>query len=240
MVHSVYFKMALRKHSGRQCSKGCYDNTKAPPTNHSHQKVVIVALEDVGCLFVPGDLSGPHSSHMRLSETRRLDLRAIESVTETLKKSFDVEGFEKSAAVPYVFGDGYRRVPPYYHTYATNCKERWRGRTLLDVFSKEFRDRDELYYVRVEHDGSTNLQRTAINTGLVNINNKAANIDTLLNNGDVIRHRIHRHEPPVNPKAIEVLHESVDGLVVIDKPAGIPVSMLHVSTDSQGSSSRKI
>jgi hypothetical protein len=49
---------------------------------------------------------------------------------------------------PYYLESGLRRVLPYHFTYNTNCKERWRGRTILDIFSSEFRDRPQEYYVR--------------------------------------------------------------------------------------------
>ena len=48
---------------------------------------------------------------------------------------------------PYYFEDGLRKVRPYHFTYNTYCKERWRGRELLDVFATEFRDRPQAYYV---------------------------------------------------------------------------------------------
>jgi hypothetical protein len=48
---------------------------------------------------------------------------------------------------PYYLENGLRRVAPYHFTYNTYCKERWRGRELLDVFSSEFRDRPLEYYV---------------------------------------------------------------------------------------------
>ena len=47
----------------------------------------------------------------------------------------------------YYFEGGLRRVKPYHHTYNTYCKERWRGRTLYDIFTSEFRDRTPEYYV---------------------------------------------------------------------------------------------
>src|SRR4051812_26194458 len=48
---------------------------------------------------------------------------------------------------PYYFeGDGLRRVKPYYFTYNTYCKERWRGLTIFDVYGTEFRDRSQEYY----------------------------------------------------------------------------------------------
>lgn len=43
-----------------------------------------------------------------------------------------------------------------------------------------------------------------------------------MKNGDVISHTLHRHEPPVSAKPIGIVHED-DDLIVIDKPAGMPV-----------------
>ena len=48
---------------------------------------------------------------------------------------------------PYYLEDGLRKVHPYHFTYNTYCKERWRGRELLDIFATEFRDRPQAYYV---------------------------------------------------------------------------------------------
>lgn len=48
---------------------------------------------------------------------------------------------------PYFLENGLRRVAPYHFTYNTFCKERWRGREILDIFASEFRDRPVEYYV---------------------------------------------------------------------------------------------
>jgi hypothetical protein len=48
---------------------------------------------------------------------------------------------------PYFLENGLRRVAPYHFTYNTFCKERWRGRELMDIFASEFRDRPVEYYV---------------------------------------------------------------------------------------------
>ena len=48
---------------------------------------------------------------------------------------------------PYYMERGLRRVRPYHYTYNTNCKERWRGKRLEDIFTSEFRDRAPDYYV---------------------------------------------------------------------------------------------
>jgi len=103
-----------------------------------------------------------------------------------------------------------RKIEPYFYTYLTYCKLRWRDRTLFDIFSKEFRDREPQYYAK------------AIKSGEVKLNDKVADIDTLVRNGDLITHTIHRHEPPVTSRPIRIVKET-DELIVLDKPAGIPV-----------------
>jgi RluA family pseudouridine synthase len=45
----------------------------------------------------------------------------------------------------------------------------------------------------------------------------------VIQNGDCISHTIHRHEPPVSSRPVRVIHHDPAGLLVIDKPAGIPV-----------------
>jgi hypothetical protein len=48
---------------------------------------------------------------------------------------------------PYYIEGGLRRVKPYFFTYNTHAKGRWRDRELLDIFASEFRDRPIEYYV---------------------------------------------------------------------------------------------
>ena len=67
------------------------------------------------------------------------------------------------------------------------------------------------------------MQKNAIETGHITLNGKPSpSIHTILRNGDIISHTLHRHEPPVAARPIGIVHED-DGLIVIDKPAGIPV-----------------
>ncbi|TAQ90971.1 hypothetical protein B7494_g696 [Chlorociboria aeruginascens] len=109
---------------------------------------------------------------------------------------------------PYYLENGLRRVAPYHFTYNTYCKERWRGRELLEIFSSEFRDRPLEYYVK---------------RGAVVVNGKQVpTTQYIVNNGDIISHTLHRHEPPVTALPISVLHED-DDMIVINKPAGVPV-----------------
>lgn len=44
---------------------------------------------------------------------------------------------------------GLRRVKPYYFTFKTWVKGRWVGKTLVEIFTTEFRDRDSAYYVHL-------------------------------------------------------------------------------------------
>lgn len=112
---------------------------------------------------------------------------------------------------PYYLENGLRRVAPYHFTYNTYCKQRWRGRGLLDIFSAEFRDRSREYYQK------------AIEEGGIVINGKPCyDVNMEVKNGDVVSHTLHRHEPPVSAQPIGVIAET-DEMIVIDKPAGIPV-----------------
>ncbi|KAF3010084.1 hypothetical protein E8E15_000061, partial [Penicillium rubens] len=111
---------------------------------------------------------------------------------------------------PYYLDGGFRRVTPYHFTYNTNCKERWRGRQLVEIFTSEFRDRKPEYY------------RKALEDGLVQVNGVTARPETTLKNGQVISHTLHRHEPPVTSLPVGIIYED-DDLMVIDKPAGVPV-----------------
>lgn len=142
---------------------------------------------------------------------------------QTTKELRDQNGFKLRVAdlnsqrhrqedpVYEVITDGpLRRITPYYFTYKTFCKLRWRDRNLLEVFSDEFRDREKSYYEKT------------IARGSVYLNDTPADLKSIIRNGDLIRHQIHRHEPPVTSRPIKVVYED-ENLLVIDKPSGIPV-----------------
>ncbi|KAG5982653.1 hypothetical protein E4U43_006413, partial [Claviceps pusilla] len=111
---------------------------------------------------------------------------------------------------PYYFEDNLRRVRPYHWTYNTYCKERWRGRTLIDIFESEFRDRPAAYY------------RKTMEKGDIYVNGRRVGPDYVIRNGDLISHTMHRHEPPVTAEPVAVIHEDND-MIVINKPSGVPV-----------------
>lgn len=65
-------------------------------------------------------------------------------------------------------------------------------------------------------------QTRTLESGSVCVNGKPASRTTVVQNGQVISHTTHRHEPPVTGLPIGIIHED-DDLLVIDKPAGVPV-----------------
>lgn len=103
-----------------------------------------------------------------------------------------------------------RKVKPYYFEYKTFAKQRWYGKTLLDVFQSEFRDRTIAYY------------EVAMRKGLVMVNDALTDPGYIVKNSDVISHKIHRHEPPITAAPIKILHKT-DTMLVVDKPASVPV-----------------
>ena len=129
---------------------------------------------------------------------------------------------------PYYLEDGLRKVHPYHFTYNTFCKERWRGRELLDIFATEFRDRPQAYYVIKSIQWSRftktdKFQKDAIERGNVVVNGKPVDtVNHIIKNGDVISHTLHRHEPPVTAQTVGIIHEDND-MIAINKPAGVPV-----------------
>ena len=124
----------------------------------------------------------------------------------------------------YILENGLRKVEPYHHTYVTYCKQRWKGRTILDVFTSEFNDKSAEYY---EH---------AIKMGQIRVNGEKVSTDYIFRDSDFVETSSHRHEPPVCDTKIEIV-ESTDDMLIVSKPGGIPVhptgrfrhnSLIHV------------
>ncbi|KAK2520487.1 Rpusd2 [Columba livia] len=120
-------------------------------------------------------------------------------------------GPEHFAETSYYFEGGLRKVRPYYFDFRTYCKGRWVGRSLLDVFSTEFRAQPLAYY------------RAAARAGRLRLNEEPVrDLDIVLKNNDFLRNTVHRHEPPVTAQPIQILVEN-DEVVVVDKPSSLPV-----------------
>ena len=103
-----------------------------------------------------------------------------------------------------------RRVYPYFFTFTTFAKGRWVGEKILDVFSREFRAHPPEEYLR------------RINAGSLKVNGEKIDPDYRLMPNDLLANVVHRHEVPVTSQKIRLIHVD-DDLVVVDKPASIPV-----------------
>lgn len=141
---------------------------------------------------------------LKLRDEKGFKIRAIESNKNGKKRKQEDPDYE------IVIENNLRIIKPYYFTYKTFCKQRWREKKLIDIFVTEFRDRKEAYY------------RKCIEEGSVFINDKVADIDTIVHDGNLITHKIHRHEPPVMATPVKIVREDED-ILVIDKPSSIPV-----------------
>ncbi|KAG7509998.1 RNA pseudouridylate synthase domain-containing protein 2 [Solea senegalensis] len=122
--------------------------------------------------------------------------------------SFNQEHFKETS---YYFEGGLRKVRSYYFDFKTYCKGRWVGKSLLDVFESEFRAESVEYYKQAAKEGRIRLNDTPVE-----------DLSVVLRNNDLLRNTVHRHEPPVVGRPLEVLVDDGEVLVV-DKPASIPV-----------------
>ncbi|KAG0051269.1 hypothetical protein BGZ83_003903 [Gryganskiella cystojenkinii] len=130
----------------------------------------------------------------------------------------------------YFFENDLRKIYPYFFKYQTYAKGRWLGRTLIEVFNTEFRDRDNEFYER------------AIKDGRVQVNGDNVDKDYIIKNSDIVAHAIHRHEPPVANLSVKVVKQE-EGVIIVDKPSSIPVhpsgryrhnTVLHILMKEQG------
>eukprot|EP00727_Mastigamoeba_balamuthi_P014213 m51a1_g9414 putative rna pseudouridylate synthase domain-containing protein 2 (434) ;mRNA; r:347412-349077 len=135
---------------------------------------------------------------------RKRAARATAVASDGLVTSADL------AEARYVFRGGLRCVEPYWYTFVVNAKERWVGRTVLDVFSGEFVSLEPTFFEK------------ELQAGRIKVNGVQPKPDDAIALGDSIEHTVHRHEPPVSAKDVVVVADTED-LVAVDKPASLPV-----------------
>eukprot|EP01099_Mayorella_cantabrigiensis_P000041 TRINITY_DN1021_c0_g1_i2.p1 TRINITY_DN1021_c0_g1~~TRINITY_DN1021_c0_g1_i2.p1 ORF type:complete len:200 (-),score=53.16 TRINITY_DN1021_c0_g1_i2:1134-1733(-) len=131
-----------------------------------------------------------------------------------MKKQEEAETFdviqESDLSLGYQFHQGLRFVQPYYFQFEAWAKRRWLGKTFIEVLTQEFKAHPPEYY------------KLAVEDGRILVNGNKVSPDWIVKDSSHITHRIHRHEPPVSAKEIEILHHD-DSVIVIDKPSSIPV-----------------
>lgn len=73
--------------------------------------------------------------------------------------SFNQEHFDEAS---YYFESGLRKVYPYYFDFKTYCKGRWIGKSLHEVFMKEFRAESIEYYEKAAEEDRIRLNETPV------------------------------------------------------------------------------
>ncbi|BFZ54476.1 DRAP deaminase [Savitreella phatthalungensis] len=167
--------------------------------------------DGTGLDALPADLAVTDPDELRRPPEKRKERSRDEK--EPRKQIFrKVMNSELLEGAEYVkdHAKGLRRVVPYFWTFKTNVKGRWLGMTLEKLFTTEFRDRTPDHY------------RRAILAGKIEVNGEAKALGYKLRNGDVLTHTSHRHEPAVTLQAPQIVHMD-DDIIVVNKPAGIPV-----------------
>ncbi|KAL8056504.1 hypothetical protein ABFX02_04G123300 [Erythranthe guttata] len=110
----------------------------------------------------------------------------------------------------YIFRDGIRYVKPYYFEFISHAKNRWAGKTIVDLFADEFKGRPRDYYV------------SAVKSGRIQVDGQIVTVSYIVRSSQKISHFLHRHEPPVMAMDVQILHTEPDVLTVY-KPASVPV-----------------
>ncbi|XP_054822205.1 RNA pseudouridine synthase 7 isoform X2 [Prosopis cineraria] len=110
----------------------------------------------------------------------------------------------------YIFRNGRRHVRPYYFEFIAHVKNRWAGKTIVDLFAEEFKGRPYEYYVN------------AVGCGRIQVDGEMVPVSYIVKPSQKISHFLHRHEPPVMAWGVPVLQKEPD-VVTVCKPASIPV-----------------
>ncbi|RZC60555.1 hypothetical protein C5167_022307 [Papaver somniferum] len=150
---------------------------------------------------------------LRMNKRKALSAETEKEI-ETTNMDFEKIVWQTPANPPerqdYIFRNGRRHVKPYYFEFISHVNKRWNGKTIVDLFTDEFRGRPRDYYV------------SAVKCGRIKVDGKMVDVSYIVRNSQKITHFLHRHEPPVMAWDIPILLEEPD-VVVICKPASIPV-----------------
>ena len=111
----------------------------------------------------------------------------------------------------YEIRDARRMVRPYNHSFTSFAKRRWVDRRVLDVMADEFPAQCTEAYLA-----------EAMSSRRLLLNGAAVRPEDTFRDGDKLEHVVVREEPSVPATPIQLLHCSED-LLVVDKPAGVPV-----------------
>ncbi|CAM9779581.1 unnamed protein product [Lampetra planeri] len=164
--------------------------------------------DDDGYGGVGGEGKRPPRRHKR---SRHQRVSGERHVPPPKKRNAGVSfGADHFAEAECYVESGLRRVRPYRFDFTSYCKGRWLGRTLGEVLASEFRAQGPRYY------------EAACAAGRITLNGERTSLAVVLRDNDLVRHTVHRHEPPVAAGPVTLLAQT-DELVVVDKPSSMPV-----------------
>jgi len=127
-------------------------------------------------------------SAMKLLEEKGVDTSSLDVATPLTASKEPKEPHIHEVDLPdsdYYFLGSHRLVWPYHSVHRARTKQRWQGRTVADVMSDEFVAFHEGY---LEH---------AVKHQKIHVNGVPVNADYVFENGDLLEHFVHKHEPPV-------------------------------------------
>lgn len=145
--------------------------------------------------------------------------------------SIITENLETDSSYTVECRNGLRSIQPYFFTFTVHAKRRWLGRRLVDVFQTEYRDRSAAYYAHAIEIGRFVVPSNEPDHYhhhccccciRIRVNGQQVSKTYIVCDNDTITHRVHRHEPCVTAQPPVVLYQD-EQMVVIDKPASIPV-----------------
>ncbi|XP_027064648.1 RNA pseudouridine synthase 7 isoform X2 [Coffea arabica] len=80
----------------------------------------------------------------------------------------------------YILRDGMRYVRPYYFEFISHVKNRWANKTIVDLFTEEFKGRPRDYYV------------SAVKAGRIQVDGRIVPISYVVQPSQKISHFVHR------------------------------------------------
>lgn len=126
------------------------------------------------------------------------------------KKSHVVSDYDLVSKDDYVIIGDLMFVKPYVFEFKTHFKPRWAGKTILEVFSEEFRHVQPSYW------------RHEFKEGRVLRAGQVVDGTALWRDGDEVIHIVHRHESAALSRPVELV-ENNDDFVVVSKPPSLPI-----------------
>ncbi|KAF6771523.1 hypothetical protein AHF37_10540 [Paragonimus kellicotti] len=150
---------------------------------------------------------------LKLSKEAKKEIQKVEARSRKQDKKRALDDFphyENTEISDYYFENGFRKVYPYHFVFKSYAKRRWLGRSICDVLLEEF------------NFPSQNVIPDRCLSGDLKVNDLPITPNYILQDSDLISHKVHRHELPVLNTPIKFVYED-DDVLVLSKPASIPV-----------------